>query len=161
MQKILRVTAVLGAALFALMALLTFADVIGRYLFSRTLPGGYDLGQQLQAIVIFWGMALATYGRTHIGVDMLWEQLRPAAQQRMDRVSDIVCALAFAALFICTALQVPKMIRSSEIIPDLGVPVWIFSVVALLGIALAVLGALLAASAAAADLAQTSEDGSR
>lgn len=148
MQRILRLTAVLGAMLFALMAVLTFVDVIGRYVFARTLPGGYDLGQQLQAIVIFWGMALATYGRTHIGVDMLWERLRPAAQRRMDKVSDLICALAFSAVLACTALQVPKMIRSSEIIPDLGVPLWIFSIVALLGIGLAVLGALLAASAA-------------
>ena len=150
MQRLMRLTAVLGALLFALMALLTFIDVVGRYVFARTLPGGYDLSQQLQAIVIFWGMALATYDRSHIGVDILWERLRPAAQQRMDKVSDIVCALAFAAIFVCSALQVPKMIRSSEIIPDLGVALWVFSVVALLGIALAVVGALLAASAARA-----------
>lgn len=146
MKMIMNLTAGAGALLFALIAVLTFCDVIGRYMLSKTLPGGYDLGQQLQAIVIFWGMAVATYSRAHISVDLLWENLSPAAQQRMDKASDLLCAFAFGTLFVCTALQIPKMVQSSEIIPALGVPIWIFTSIATVGGFLAAVGALLAAS---------------
>jgi TRAP-type transport system small permease protein len=146
MKSIMRITGDLGAVLFGLIALLTFCDVIGRYIFSKTIPGGYDLGQQLQAIVIFWGMAVATYDRAHITVDMVWETLSPKGRWSVDKASDLICAVAFGALFLCTAMQIPKMMRSSEIIPSLGVPLWIFTCVAVAGVMLATLGALLAAS---------------
>lgn len=150
MQRLMSFATSLGCGLLALMALLTFIDVLGRYLFSRTLPGGYDLGQQLQSIVIFWGMAVATHARAHINVDLLWERLAPPGRQRLDRFADHVCALAFAALLACSVVQFPKMLASSEIIPDLGLPLWLFTGVALAGIALAVLGGWHAQAHAAA-----------
>ncbi len=146
MKRIMQLAARASAGLLALIALLTFCDVIGRYILAKNLPGGYDLGQQLQAIVIFWGMALATYGRAHISVDVLWENHSPKAQKLMDKFSDIVCAIAFAALFICTSMQIPKMLRSSEIIPDLGIPIWAFTCVATAGALFAAMGAVFASA---------------
>lgn len=157
MQRMMRFATGLGACLLGLMALLTFVDVLARYLLSRTLPGAYDLGQQLQAIVIFWGMAVATYERAHIGVDLLWERLSATGRQWLDRFADLVCAWCFAALLVCCALQLPKMLASSEIIPDLGVPLWLFAAIALVGIALAVAGAWLAAARAPSDSAPDEE----
>ncbi len=157
MDRIIRLAAMAGSVLLALLATLTFLDVVGRYLLSRTLPGAYDLGQQLQTVIIFWGMAIATYHRAHIGVDLLWERLGPVGRARLDRFGDAVCAAAFAALLLCGGLQLPKMIRSSEVIPDLGLPLWLFAGVALAGIAVAVLAAC-RAGARAADTPPGGED---
>jgi TRAP-type C4-dicarboxylate transport system permease small subunit len=148
MDRIIRLAGIAGAVLLALLATLTFLDVVGRYLLSRTLPGAYELGQQLQTVIIFWGMAIATYHRAHIGVDLLWERFGPAGRARLDRFGDAVCAGAFAAMLVCGALQLPKMIRSSEVIPDLGLPLWLFTGIALAGIAAAFLGACQASSRA-------------
>lgn len=141
MKHLMWFASAVSAALFAFVAAMTFVDVVGRYVFSKTIPGGYDLAQQLQAVVIFWGIALTTNSRSHINVDLVWEKLSPRNQRRLERAADVFNMLAFAILFFCAALQLPKAYRSGEIIPDMGIPVWIFASVAVAGLGFAMLGA--------------------
>ena len=57
-------------ALFFMMAL-TFADVIGRYIFNNPITGALELTEFFMAIVIFLGLVLLTAEEGHVTVDLL------------------------------------------------------------------------------------------
>lgn len=55
----------------AALALLTLADVLGRYLFNISIMGAVELTEILMVGVIFCGIILATVKREHVVVDLL------------------------------------------------------------------------------------------
>ena len=55
--------------LFAMMAV-TFADVVGRYLFSAPIYGAAEIIQVMLAITIFSAMGLVSHNDQHIAVDV-------------------------------------------------------------------------------------------
>jgi TRAP-type C4-dicarboxylate transport system permease small subunit len=59
------------AAVLAVLALLTFADVGGRYLFNRPVYGAYELIEILMGALIFTALPVVTYADRHITIDLL------------------------------------------------------------------------------------------
>src|SRR5690349_20112993 len=55
----------------AALALLTLADVLGRYVFNVSVTGAVELTEILMVGVIFCGMVLATARREHVAVDLV------------------------------------------------------------------------------------------
>ncbi|MDX3895739.1 TRAP transporter small permease [Pusillimonas sp.] len=55
----------------AVLALLTLADVLGRYVFNVSVMGSVELTEILMVGVIFCGIVLATMERAHVVVDLL------------------------------------------------------------------------------------------
>jgi TRAP-type C4-dicarboxylate transport system permease small subunit len=53
------------------LALLTLADVLGRYVFNVSVTGAVELTEILMVGVIFSGVVLATLAREHVAVDLL------------------------------------------------------------------------------------------
>ena len=60
-----------SAALLFCMMLLTAVDVVGRYLFSSPIPGGFEITEIMLATLIFCGLPLATLRDGHITVDLM------------------------------------------------------------------------------------------
>jgi TRAP-type transport system small permease protein len=69
-----RVEAILGVAasgiLFAMM-LLTFADVVGRYVFNRPVPGAFEVTELLLLVLIFAGLPLVVHADEHAVMDFI------------------------------------------------------------------------------------------
>lgn len=84
MKRLFSATETVAALFLLLIALLTTANVLLRYAFSIQIPDWFDGTQMLQGIAMFWGIALATYYGTHIGVDIVWELLGLKGRRRMD-----------------------------------------------------------------------------
>ena len=61
----------ISAILLFCMMLLTAIDVIGRYLFSSPVPGGFEITEIMLATLIFCGLPLATLRDGHITVDLI------------------------------------------------------------------------------------------
>ena len=59
-----------GIALLS-MAVLTFVDVFGRYVFNKPVKGSQELVELLMVITLYYGMANATHLRKHITVDAI------------------------------------------------------------------------------------------
>ena len=99
-----RVDAVLGvsatAILFALM-LLTFVDVVGRYLFNRPLRGGFEITELLLLVLIFAGLPLVSRADEHVTMDFIDRLLGARAQQLLVRAMHGLCA---AIMFLLTWL---------------------------------------------------------
>lgn len=91
--------AVLGIAasaiLFAMM-LLTFVDVVARYVFNFPLRGAFEITELMLLVLIFAGLPLVSHADEHVSMDFI-DRLLPAAALSMllRAVHIIVAAVMF------------------------------------------------------------------
>lgn len=69
-----------GMCLLIPLMLLTTGDVTGRKLFSKTVPGAFELSEYILAIFILLGAAYTQQVKGHVGVDFLTSHLSPRVQ---------------------------------------------------------------------------------
>jgi TRAP-type transport system small permease protein len=126
----------LGAvALFAMMAI-TFADIAGRFLLHRPLPGSTDLVQVLLLLTAGCTLPAVTWRGEHLSIG-LFDNARPTLLERARRAMvAIVTALAFAALAVLLWRYAGDTARNGDVIGYLRLPVAPF-VYALSGLCLA------------------------
>ena len=84
--------------LFAMM-LLTFIDVIGRYLFLSPLPAAYEIISLMMPAIIFCALPLTVLRETHVTVDLL-DTFIPSGLARVQGV--VVNLVSAAALALVT-----------------------------------------------------------
>ena len=84
--------------LFAMM-LLTFVDVIGRYLFLSPLPAAYEIISLMMPAIIFCALPLTVLRETHVTVDLL-DTFIPSGLARVQGV--VVNLVSAAALALVT-----------------------------------------------------------
>ncbi|HVZ53118.1 MAG TPA: TRAP transporter small permease [Pseudolabrys sp.] len=130
---------VAAAGFLAVVTLLTFVSVILRYFFSWAIPDSYDFTRLLLGIVIFWGIAVAGYRGDHISVDLLWGAAPPWAKRAMDVFAALVTLVAMIALTWMFAEKVIDTRADNVGTFDLRQPVWIYYLVAWVGLASSVL----------------------
>jgi TRAP-type C4-dicarboxylate transport system permease small subunit len=128
-----------AAGFLAVVTLLTFVSVILRYFFAWSIPDAYDFTRLLLGILIFWGMAVASYRGDHITVDLLWGAAPPWARRAMDVFAALVTLVALAAFTYMFAEKVIDTRADNVGTFDLRQPVWIYFFVAWIGLASAVL----------------------
>jgi TRAP-type C4-dicarboxylate transport system permease small subunit len=129
---------VTAAGFLAVVTLLTFVSVILRYFFSWAIPDSFDFTRLLLGILIFWGMAVASYRGDHITVDLLWSAAGPAAKRAMDVFSALVTFVAMATFTWMFAEKVLDTRADHVGTFDLRQPVWIYFLIAWIGLASAV-----------------------
>jgi len=97
-----RFDAVLGVAssvlLFGMM-LLTFVDVVARYLLNRPIRGGFEITELVLLVLIFAGLPLVSHADEHVTMDFIDRILPPAALRVLVRVVHALCA---ALMFFLT-----------------------------------------------------------
>ncbi len=137
MDRFLRSVENLAAFFLLLIALLVTANVTIRYTLSWQIPDWYDFSRQLQAIAIFFGIALTTYRACHICVDIVWEHLGKRGRWVLDLVAIIVTLL----FLVPTAWMIWVKVSSTgtQATSDLRVPLVPFYVVSAIGATLAML----------------------
>lgn len=83
----------------ALIVVLTFADVFGRYVFSSPVRGSMEMIEFAMALVIFTALPLITRERGHVTVSLIDGLFKSAASQKIKMVlCDAVSALALGLL---------------------------------------------------------------
>lgn len=88
----------LAAGVLFCMMMLTFVDVILRYFFNAPLTGSFEVSELLMAVLIFCGLPLVSRRHEHVAIDSL-ERLIPEFLQRvLQRLVDLVCALALLGM---------------------------------------------------------------
>jgi TRAP-type C4-dicarboxylate transport system permease small subunit len=99
-----RVEGLLGVAasaiLFAMMVL-TFVDVVARYVFSRPVRGAFEVTELMLLVLIFAGLPLVSYADEHAVMDFVDRLLSPKGQRVLRAAIHLVCA---AMLFLLTWL---------------------------------------------------------
>ncbi|MBL8342626.1 MAG: TRAP transporter small permease [Rubrivivax sp.] len=143
-----RALGVFSALPVALIVLLTFVDVFGRYVFSSPVRGGVEITEHAMALVIFAALPLVTRQRAHISVGVLDGMKRGTFTRIRTTLCDLIAAGGLALITWRVAAQALDDRKSGTASVVLGLPQ------APLGYAMTVLAA--AATLAALGLAWTS-----
>ncbi|MEO9875916.1 MAG: TRAP transporter small permease [Anderseniella sp.] len=87
------------AATLAIMTLITFANVVARYVFNSNILWALETTVFLFAWLVLMGVSYGIKKRFHIGVDVV-VNLLPAGGRRACSLIAAVCCLAFAVLML-------------------------------------------------------------
>jgi TRAP-type C4-dicarboxylate transport system permease small subunit len=90
-----KVDAVLGIAASALlfcMMLLTFCDVVGRYLLNRPIRGAFEVTELALLVLIFAGLPLVSHADEHVTMDFVDRLLGARGRDLWIRAMHAVCA---------------------------------------------------------------------
>jgi TRAP-type C4-dicarboxylate transport system permease small subunit len=93
-----RADAVLGIAasiLLLCLMVLTFADVVARYLFNRPIRGAFEITELTLLVLIFAGLPLVSHADEHVTMDFIDRALPPRANGVLVRVVHAVVAALF------------------------------------------------------------------
>ncbi len=91
-----------GAVGLALIMILTFIDVVGRYAFNAPLVATVEVTELLMGMMIYLGVGLTTHNRGHIKVDIVFDRLPPRLQAIFELIT-LGISIALMAL-ICWQL---------------------------------------------------------
>ena len=61
-----------GSIALAVLMFLTVADVFGRYLFNRPVPGTFELTEMSMVLIVFMALGLAQHHTEHISLDLAY-----------------------------------------------------------------------------------------
>ena len=83
-----------SALLFCLMVL-TFVDVVARYLFNSPIRGAFEGTELLLLVLIFAGLPLVSHADEHVTMDFIDRMLPAGGAKLLARVVHALCAAIF------------------------------------------------------------------
>jgi C4-dicarboxylate transporter DctQ subunit len=113
------------ALLLASMTLLTFAQVIARYVFNYSFTWALELVTVLFAWLIFLGMTYGVRVGAHIGVDVLVKALGKGPGRWVAMAAAALCAAYGAILAFGSWEYLAKMYMIGIEMEDLPIPQWV------------------------------------
>jgi C4-dicarboxylate transporter, DctQ subunit len=121
------------ALLLALMTLVTFAQVIARYVFNYSFVWALELTMYFFGALIFLGISYGVRVGAHIGVDAFVRLLSPLAARRLAVISTLLCIVYAAIVLYGSWIYVSKIYMVGIMAQDLPIPQWVPRVVLPLG----------------------------
>ena len=107
-----RVEGLLGVAASAIlmaMMLLTFTDVVARYVFRRPVRGAFEVTELMLLVLIFAGLPLVSFTDEHAVMDFVDRVLRPRGLALMQRLVQAVSAAFMFLLAWLTWLKADRI----------------------------------------------------
>jgi len=127
------------ALLLAVMTLITFVQVVARYVFNYSFVWALELTTFLFAWLIFLGMAYGVRVGSHIGVDTLVKSLGPRASRIAGAAAAFLCLVYAVIIFYGSWQYVAKMYQIGILAQDLPIPQWVPRLALLVGFGLLIL----------------------
>ncbi len=115
------------ALAFALLATiaLNFANVIGRYVFGRTLVGADELQTYTMVWIAFLGAAVAAWHGEHLRMDILVQKF-PSRAKGLVGVVELLAVIAIVGFALWqSARYVESMLRLGANSPTAQIPMWL------------------------------------
>jgi len=116
----------LGAAasvLLLAMMLLTFADVLGRYVFNTPLRGAFEITELALLSLIFAGLPLVSRADEHVTMDFIDKILGPAARALLRRFVHGLCGVIILGMAWLVWLKAGKISAYGDTTDVLKIPV--------------------------------------
>ncbi|MFA5371424.1 MAG: TRAP transporter small permease [Sideroxydans sp.] len=136
MKYLKRLDEWLIAILLAAMTLLTFSQVVMRYVFNSGFTWAVELTTILFAFMIFIGISYGVRVGAHIGVDALVKLFTPGIRRIVSSVAVILC-LVYAGMVIYGSMEyVLKMKKVGIELEDMAIPMWMVRAILPVGFAL-------------------------
>jgi len=125
--------------LLAAMTLVSFGQVLARYVFNYSFTSALELTTTLFAWMIFLGIPYGVRVGSHIGVDALVKSLGPRAARIAGAIAALLCIVYAAILFVGSWQYVSRMYVLDIDMEDLPIAQWIPRAILLLSFALLLL----------------------
>ena len=138
-----------AAFVLGFLAVLTFCDVLGRYLFNHPFSVTVELTELGMGIIVYFSVGLVTHEKGHVAVDAITMRLPGVVRAAVDLVINL---LAFA--YLCFVvwrmfLRAGELYAKADYTPIWYIPLWpvavamsVASILFLTGILLHILAAL-------------------
>jgi C4-dicarboxylate transporter, DctQ subunit len=112
------------AFLLAAMTVVTFGQVVARYVFNYSFTWALELTTWLFAWMIFLGIPYGVRVGSHIGVDALVKSLGARAARVVGAIAGVLCLVYAVILLVGSWNYVAKMYEIGILSQDLPVPQW-------------------------------------
>jgi TRAP-type C4-dicarboxylate transport system permease small subunit len=140
-----RLGAGLSALILVVLALLTAADVAGRYLFNHPIPGVAEFTKFAMGAIVYLAMTRVTTTRSHIRFDLVAEHLPAPLRALLALGVDLLGALFWAVLAVFLWIGAMDVYRLGYT-TDIGrLPIWPVACILAAGASLTALAAALQA----------------
>jgi C4-dicarboxylate transporter, DctQ subunit len=124
------------AFLFAAMTLVTFSQVVARYVFNTGVVWALELTVYLFAWLVLLGMSYGVKVHAHLGVDA-FAKLFPSRAQRLLGLLAVAAGLIYGTILLIGSWQyVAKLFKIGIESEDLPIPQWVPMAVLPIGVAL-------------------------
>ncbi len=117
-----RALGVVAAVLLFLMMVLTFADVFGRYLFSRPIPGAFEVTEVMMGVLIFAGLPLISARDGHVSVNLIDSFLGPRLRRAQAVAANLVGGVALATVAYMLWIKGGQVADYGDATAYLGIP---------------------------------------
>lgn len=125
MKYLDRLEELLVTTMLALMTLLTFSQVVMRYVFNAGFTWALEMTTVFFAVMIFVGISYGVRVGAHIGIDALVKML-PAGLRRAVSILVVLLCLVYAGIVIYGSwIYVSKMRDVGIELDDLPIPLWV------------------------------------
>ncbi|UHL64563.1 TRAP transporter small permease [Paralcaligenes sp. KSB-10] len=124
------------ALLLAAMTLITFGQVVARYVFNYSFVWALELTTYLFGALIFIGMSYGVRVGAHIGVDALVKILPARIAHRVAIVACALCLAYAGIVFVGGWIYVDKIYEVGIMAQDMPIPQWVPRLVLPIGFAL-------------------------
>jgi TRAP-type transport system small permease protein len=124
----LRIEQAIAAAAIALIGIITFANVVVRYLTNYSFAFTEEYSIALMVVMTLVATASAIAVNQHIRITYMIDKLRPSLRRRAEIAVMILVAIMFAVVAILGARSVWDEYRFEVTSPGLGVPQWLYTI---------------------------------
>lgn len=124
------------AFLMAAMTVVTFMQVVARYVFNYSFVWALELTGVMFAWLIFTGMSYGVRVGAHIGVDAVVKSLSAGAARVVGMIAAVLCIIYASIVFVGGFIYVRKMYDIGILMQDLPIQQWIPRIILPLGFAL-------------------------
>lgn len=119
-----RLVALIACMVLTVLMLITFVDVMGRYLFLYPLPGGIEITESLMIVLVYASFVAATAADEHVRADILLLALRQSIRNWL-RVLGSVLTLAVAGVFtVALLMKSVDLFAYYDLTPVLRLPLY-------------------------------------
>jgi TRAP-type C4-dicarboxylate transport system permease small subunit len=133
----------IAAVALAVIAVVTFGDVVGRYFFHAPFAFTVELTQMAMALVVYFGVGLVTHEDAHINADVVILRLSPRLRALLALATNLL-ALGFLTIMVWRLwLQAEFLRAKGDTTMVWQVPLWPVAVAVAAGSVLLLTGVLL------------------
>lgn len=119
---------VLGAACMMVLVVITFANVVARYLISYSFAWTEEISIAVMVVMTLAAASAAIARDRHIRIDYFLDRSGPARRRRLVMFGALVVCAFFAVLTVLSGRVVWDDLQYGETSPGIGVPIWWYSV---------------------------------
>lgn len=114
----------LSSLVLFLMMVLTSVDVFMRYVMARPVPGAFEVGEILMALLIFAALPLVSLRDEHVTVEFAGKVIPPAVLPYVDLLVHLFIGLLIAAAGWLLWERAPRIRQYGDVTTVLRIPIW-------------------------------------